>query len=130
MASSQQMLSSLLDMQPNAQAALPVIPNNGNPGGAYNMPQQQVAQPEPAKPAGPDLSWLQPSQHMQVVNQTLQSLQQNVEASRRRLGEVQQQTQQLQQPSAQPASVLPVIPSMNQITPTATSTNVVMPRFG
>ena len=35
-------------IQQDAQAAMPVIPNNGNPAGAYNMPQQ----PAPAKTPG------------------------------------------------------------------------------
>ena len=38
MLSTQQVLQSLIDMQANAQQALPVIPNNGNPMGANNMP--------------------------------------------------------------------------------------------
>ena len=39
MLSTQQVLQSLIDMQANAQQALPVIPNNGNPRGANNMPR-------------------------------------------------------------------------------------------
>ena len=39
MLSTQQVLQSLIDMQANAQQALPVIPNNGNPMGANNMPR-------------------------------------------------------------------------------------------
>lgn len=70
MASTQQILSVLTDMQRNAQASLPVIPNNGNPAGAYNMPQSQEGAAS-AAPSGPDLSWLQPSAHMQNVQNWL-----------------------------------------------------------
>lgn len=73
MTSTQQILSAITGMQENAQAALPVIPNNGNPGGAHNMPQMQGQ--EPAKPAGPDLSWLQPSAAMQGIVQSMQTKQ-------------------------------------------------------
>ena len=70
MASTQQILSALTDMQRNAQASLPVIPNNGNPAGAYNMPHSKEGAAS-AAPSGPDLSWLQPSSHMQNVQSRL-----------------------------------------------------------
>lgn len=73
MATTQQVLSAITNMQENAQAALPVIPNNGNPAGANNMPQQP--QQEPA-PRGPDLSWLGPSPYMQQFTQMLVKRQQ------------------------------------------------------
>lgn len=73
MATTQQILSAITGLQENAQAAVPVIPNNGNPGGANNMPQMQDQ--APVKPTGPDLSWLQPSPAMQGMMQTLQSKQ-------------------------------------------------------
>ena len=66
MATTQQILSAITGMQRNTQQANPVIPNNGNPGGANNMPQQTQ---EPEKPSGPDLSWLQPSPAMQSLTQ-------------------------------------------------------------
>lgn len=69
MASTQQILAALTTVQQDAQAAVPVIPNNGNPNGAYNMPSAQGQ--EPASPAGPDLSWLQPSQQMQGITELL-----------------------------------------------------------
>lgn len=72
MATTQQILSAITGMQRNAQEALPVIPNNGNPGGAHNMPQQTQA---PEKPSGPDLSWLQPSPAMTSLMQSLQARQ-------------------------------------------------------
>lgn len=42
MRSTQQILRSVMDMQGDAQQALPVIPNNGNPMGANNMPHRRV----------------------------------------------------------------------------------------
>ena len=73
MATTQQILSAITGLQENAQAAVPVIPNNGNPGGANNMPQTQAQ--GPAKPAGPDLSWLLPSPAMQGITQAIQAKQ-------------------------------------------------------
>ena len=70
MATTQQMLSAITGMQENAQAALPVIPNNGNPAGANNMPQQQQA-PSPGPAAPPALPWLAPSASMQLFQQQL-----------------------------------------------------------
>lgn len=116
MASAQEMLASTSSIQQNAQAALPVIPNNGNPAGAYNMPQ---ADQTPTKPSGPDLSWLQPSAHMQSVNATLQALQRNIDAAR---GQQQAATQTA---TAQP---LPVIPQ--QAAPAVTiPPGVVLPQM-
>lgn len=116
MASAQEMLASASNLQQDAQAALPVIPNNGNPGGAYNMPQNGQS---PAKPPGPDLSWLQPSAHMQEVNNTLQALQQSIDASR----------QQVQ--NSQPAVQQPQLPVMPQTTMApAMSAGVVLPQMG
>lgn len=77
------------NMQQNAQANVPVIPNNGNPGGAFNMPQNPtlpaqaapvapVAAPQPAVPAAPPMQqnkyfypWMNPSPAMQQVYQML-----------------------------------------------------------
>lgn len=126
MATSQQMLSSLLDMQTNAQAALPVIPNNGNPNGAYNMPRQ-AATPEPAQPAGPDLSWLGPSQHMQTFANTLQNMQAGIEKSRQRTNEISQQTPPTVIP---PVPQGPVLPQLNSATPAFQDTGVVLPQMG
>lgn len=71
MNNTQAVLAAMSRMQSNAQAALPVSPNNGNPGGAYNMPhggQQAV----PAAPPDP-WPWLQPSPFMQSLQQDLAS---------------------------------------------------------
>ena len=55
-------------LQQGIQESLPVIPNNGNPGGANNMPaeeqSQQAAPPDP-------YAWLQPSPYMQKVTEML-----------------------------------------------------------
>ena len=55
-------------LQQGIQESLPVIPNNGNPGGANNMPaaeqSQQAAPPDP-------YAWLQPSPYMQTVTEML-----------------------------------------------------------
>lgn len=120
MASAQQMLASTGNMQQNAQAAVPVIPNNGNPAGAYNMPQTGQT---PPTPTGPDLSWLQPSTAMQEVNATLQALQKNIDATRQQAGvpaQVAAQQQQMQ---------LPVIPQMNAYSNATTPSGVVLPQM-
>lgn len=59
MAMSQEMLAATSNIQQNAQARVPVIPNNGNPQGANNMP----AVPQQAAPANP-YPWLAPSAAM------------------------------------------------------------------
>lgn len=66
MAFSQQLLEAIANMQQVGQERLPVMPNNGNPGGANNMPQtQQPAAPQPAAPTGMDrYAWLKPSPAM------------------------------------------------------------------
>lgn len=120
MAGAQQMLASLGNMQQNAQAALPVIPNNGNPAGAYNMPQ--TGQTPPA-PAGPDLSWLQPSPHMQEVAATLQALQKNIDAAR------QQATQPAQVGAQQQQMQLPVLPQVGTYSPLPAPSGVVLPQM-
>ena len=53
-------------IQPTAQANLPVIPNNGNPGGAYNMPAMPYATsaPTPQAPVLPASPVAQPAGHM------------------------------------------------------------------
>ena len=75
--STQEILNGVINMQANAQQALPVIPNNGNPAGAYNMPmlpqhravgqppvaaQPVVRQPQAPLPTPPQYPWLAPSQ--------------------------------------------------------------------
>lgn len=78
-------LHNLQYLQQDAQGALPVIPNNGNPRGAYNMarvPTRGVgAAPVPTpdapipmpKPTPEDrYPWLRPSQSMDNVRAILQ----------------------------------------------------------
>lgn len=106
MASAQQIAAATSNLQQNAQAALPVIPNNGNPGGAYNMQPARMGEPTPT---GPDLSWLAPSPYMTNVQNTITAMQQ-------RIAQQQQQVQpQVALPSAQPMqqqapAAMPVLP--------------------
>lgn len=63
-------------VQQNAQGALPVVPNNGNPNGAYNMPAAPQQLPVMAAPAQPPTladryPWLKPSPSMDNVRQLL-----------------------------------------------------------
>ena len=56
-------------VQQDIQSSLPIIPNNGNPGGAYNVaavgqPPQQAAAPDP-------YAWLQPSAYMEEVSKVI-----------------------------------------------------------
>lgn len=69
-------INGLQYMQQNAQAALPVIPNNGNPAGAYNMPVAPVAQEmAPVVQPKPTLAdrypWLKPSASMDNIRAML-----------------------------------------------------------
>lgn len=68
MPSTSELLQAITGMQQNAQANLPVIPNNGNPQGANNMPAGSTI-PTPA--TGNNLAWLQPSASMDYVKQLL-----------------------------------------------------------
>lgn len=68
----------LPQLQEDAQANLPVIPNNGNPGGANNMPQTaQVASAEQRAPTDP-LAWMAPSPYIANINQLLQQQAQDI----------------------------------------------------
>lgn len=42
MASTQEILQAVTGLNRTAQEAVPVLPNNGNPGGIYNMPRDVV----------------------------------------------------------------------------------------
>lgn len=106
-------------MQQNAQAALPVIPNNGNPNGAYNMPPQGA--PMQTLPTQPQdkYSWLKPSQSMDNIREFL--------ASRRA---------QLAQPAApvpqlggipMPKNPAPLVPQPGPVMPQRVNTQVEMP---
>ena len=71
MPSQQALQRLLLDMQGQAQANLPVIPNNGNPQGANNMPATDVvAQPQPALPVE-HYPWMRASPSMDLIQRLL-----------------------------------------------------------
>lgn len=112
MATTQEIMSAMSAVQRNAQQGLPVIPNNGNPQGVYNMPADQMRPPLPAtQNKGPDLSWLQPSQHMAMIQAMLSQQQQNLQS--------QQVSPQVQTPAA-PATTMPqqpVLPAQATNTP-------------
>lgn len=73
MASTQELLTAINNMQANAQTALPVMPNNGNPGGVYNTPAPVAQQPQVPPVVAPrnDYSWLKASPAMDVVRSML-----------------------------------------------------------
>lgn len=74
MPSTQELLNSIINMQQNAQAALPVIPNNGNPMGANNMPAGKYGDksPVPQQPGAPTgYEWLNPSPSIGMIDQML-----------------------------------------------------------
>lgn len=56
-------------LQQDVQGSLPIIPNNGNPGGAYNMPSPEAPVQE-AVPQDP-YSWLKASPYMEQVKAML-----------------------------------------------------------
>lgn len=114
MATTQELLAAMSNIQPDAQAGLPVLPNNGNPAGAYNMPASAGAvAPAVVRPpiAPKDFSWLQSSQYMRNVQDMLNQ--------RRTAGATQQQAGQV--PYAQAETVqqstagqLPAIPARQE----------------
>lgn len=75
MATTQEILSAVSNIQPSAQGALPVMPNNGNPSGAYNMPSatsQQANAEKQGQPAeDPRFAWVKPSPAMNRINNYL-----------------------------------------------------------
>lgn len=69
MASTQEFLQAVLNMQQDAQANLPMEPNNGNPRGANNMPSNT---PLPAQAGGArHYPWLAPSSSMDFIRNLL-----------------------------------------------------------
>lgn len=77
-------LAAMSNMQSNIQTGLPVIPNNGNPAGAYNMPMRAngmgaaipgappVVNDMPRQKADP-WPWLQPSPFMSTLAEDLKT---------------------------------------------------------
>lgn len=101
MATSQQILQAVTQMQQNAQGRLPVIPNNGNPGTVYNTSPATVQQPPPAAPpVRPGFEWLQASPSLQRVR----------ELSQRIRGAVQPAVAP-QQPAPMTAVAQPILPT-------------------
>lgn len=76
MAVSQELLSAVSNIQPNAQAGLPVMPNNGNPGGVYNMPAQVTQEANAAPTVKPGYEWLLPDPSLARVDELLNIQQQ------------------------------------------------------
>lgn len=81
MATTQELLSVMHGVQSSAQEALPVVPNNGNPGGANNMPNTDVAAAQ--LPANP-YSWLEPSEYMQDIKILLEQQAQDLQVQKER----------------------------------------------
>lgn len=112
MATTQELLAAINNIQPDAQAALPVIPNNGNPRGAFNMPparnatEEAVARPPASQK---DFSWLQPSQYMRNVQDML--------SQRRTGGNMQQTTMPTMQTGGQAPmqQQLPPVPARQEV---------------
>ena len=97
MAAWQELISAVRSMQTNAQASLPVIPNNGNPNGAYNAPRApQVAVPERQRPK--HYSWLDPSPAMQQLQDSMAQRQQYLDSA----------LQQIRQPAQLSPAPMPV----------------------
>ena len=69
-------------IQSDVQQALPVIPNNGNPAGAYNMPQAAEEQPQVANDP---FAWLKPSVYMEEVKTRLANWDEDVQQGIERL---------------------------------------------
>lgn len=93
-------------VQQNAQANVPVIPNNGNPQGANNMPSQPTLPQPPGNAWGNKYSWLAPSPSMDMVNQLLA------------------------QPIIQPPAVTPPAPGPNIPTPDVGPPQPILPVNG
>lgn len=93
------------NMQRDTQAALPVIPNNGNPMGANNMPGRPgapMANPD-ASGGGYYYPWMRPSPAMEAIRARMAKMQQSL------------------QPSTQPISLAPVMPGYPAGQPAPTS---------
>lgn len=104
MINTHKILNAVTSMQQNAQAALPVIPNNGNPAGAYNMPPQGAqtqVQGQPQAQSTYYYPWLAPSPHMEGIQNQLSARQAMLN---------QMLTQYSPQPIAPQAPTIPTAP--------------------
>lgn len=112
MAAQQELISAVRSMQANAQANLPVIPNNGNPNGAYNAPRR-IPQMLAGKASPNEFSWLEPSPAMQQLQSSMAQRQQYLD---NRINQIRQQPSlTVDSPSpiqTQPIQPLPTIPHM------------------
>ena len=140
MAAQQELISAVRSMQANAQANLPVIPNNGNPNGAYNAPRvgQQLGR---GKSMPNDFSWLEPSPAMRQLQDSMVQRQQYLDSM---LSQIRQQPAPVMNESAPilgqqmnqlPMQQLPAIP-MRQNAPLQnvgvvlpSTANVAVPRM-
>lgn len=91
-------------IQSDVQSSLPILPDNGNPAGAYNMPSQAAQEPVQAPPD--PLAWLRPSPYMTEVQKMLQQQDKRLEQMYASLLPTQQAM-----PSAVPASAPNVLPA-------------------
>lgn len=119
MAAQQELISAVRSMQANAQANLPVIPNNGNPNGAYNAPRQGLR--EPPKRSAYDLSWLEPSPAMRQLQDSMAQRQQYLDNA---LQQIRQPMQPMNQPAFVPQQVQPQQFPMTPVLPTMPVTNM------
>lgn len=114
MASTQELLAAMSNIQPDAQAGLPVIPNNGNPRGAYNMPPRDAAEAAVTRPPAvqKDFSWLQPSQYMKNIQEMLSQRKTGGNMPQMNTGTVQPSMPMLQ--TGGPAQMTPTMPMRNE----------------
>lgn len=117
MSAQQELISAVRSMQANAQANLPVIPNNGNPNGAYNAPRAaQGVMLERQRPK--HYSWLDPSPAMQQLQDSMAQRQQYLDNALQQIRQTAQtvgvpmQVPQQSQPQPQQFPMTPVLPTM------------------
>ena len=126
MSAQQELISAVRSMQANAQANLPVIPNNGNPNGAYNAPR--AVRQAPVRNNQNDLSWLQPSPAMQQLQQRMSERQQYLDNM---LNQIRQQpAPAMNEPAPIPQQLpqMPVLPNMPVTNmPVARTPGIVLP---
>lgn len=121
MATTQEILSAVLGMGRQAQSNVPVIPNNGNPGGVYNMPRDVVQAQQaagvgataPAPVAKPDpYAFLRSSQSVQNLRDRAAQIRQRLYPQEQAVVPTTQQ-----QPATVPSTVqqLPVLPQLRAL---------------
>lgn len=136
MSAQQELISAVRSMQANAQANLPVIPNNGNPNGAYNAPR--AAQGVMLERQGPQhYSWLEPSPAMQQLRDSMTQRQQYLDSALRQIRQPAQpmdtpmSVPQQPQPQPQQLPMTPALPPMPVTNlPPVRNRGVVLPSTG